>query len=120
MSVADVDVANWKREVEDLSTLVAVEFWSPTCGWCQRLEPIYQELANEYSGRIKFGKVDVSTQPQLAARYGVMGTPTIKLLCLGRPVGEHIGFASNEQLKAKLDEALKNYRICFKQSSPYA
>lgn len=119
MSIGNVNLSNWKREVEDSSKPVAVEFWSPTCVWCQKLELIYQELSKEYSDRIKFVKVDVFNEPQLAIRYGVMGTPTIKFLCSGRPIGEHIGFAPKDELKEKLDEALKYYRRCLIQSTPY-
>ncbi len=119
MRVKDVDLANWRKEVEDSSTLVTVEFWSPTCGWCRRLEPIYQELAEDYSHSVKFVKIDVSTEPQLAGRLGVMGTPTIKFLCNGRLVGEHIGFATKDLLKEKLDETLRYHRTCLNQSSPF-
>ncbi len=119
MSVTDVNLTNWKKEVEDSSNPVVVEFWSPKCVWCQKLEPAYQELSKEYSDRIKFVKVNALAEPQLATRYGVMSTPTLKFLCSGRPVGEHIGFAPKDHLKGRLEEVLKYYRRCLNQSTPY-
>ncbi len=119
MSVIDVGIENWGKEVENTPNLVAIEFWSPNCIWCQKLEPIYQELAEEYLGRIKFVKANVVTESQLATSFGVMGTPTIKFLCTGRSVGEHVGFAAKDLLKTKLDEVFKYHRTCLNQSSPY-
>jgi thioredoxin 1 len=107
------------KEVEYSPILVAIEYWSPNCVWCQKIEPIFQELAEEYSGKIKFAKINVAQETQLTMRFGVMGTPTIKFLCSGRPIGEHIGFGFKEQIKEKLEEALKNHRSCLNQSSPY-
>ena len=83
------------------------------------LEPVYQEVAREFSDRMKFVKVNILSDSEIATRYGVMGTPTIKFLCTGRPVGEHIGFAAKDLLKAKVDEVIKYHKTCLNQSSPY-
>ena len=109
---------NWKDEVIQSQKPLVVEFYSPTCPHCRRLMPIFERLSNEYGDRLKFVMVDASVERDLASGYGVMGVPTLKFICSGRPVGEIVGFRPEEDLRSALDEMLKRYPTCLSQSSP--
>lgn len=68
--------------------------------------PIVDELAEEYSGRITFTKVDVDQNPKTAARYGIMSIPTLLIFKKGEPVSHVVGYRPKEELKRSLDAAL--------------
>jgi len=116
--VADATSLNWKEEVLKSELPVVVEFYTPSCPFCRRLNPIFEKLSDEYSGRVRFFKADASVEGDLASGYGVMGVPTLKFLCSGRPIGEIVGLRSEEELKAAFEEVLKRYKKCLLESSP--
>jgi thioredoxin 1 len=119
-NVVDVAAESWETEVVNTDRPVLVEFWHEHCGWCTMLNPIYDELATDYVGALKFAKVNVlesSENRQIAVQYGVMGTPTMKFFCQGRPVGEIVGFRSTSQLKEEIDALLQHHEDCLKKST---
>lgn len=119
-SVLEVNAGNWEQEVLQSDLLTAVEFWHDRCPWCIRLAPIYEEVAEEYKGKIKFAGLNVLENPEnrnIAIKYGVMGTPTIVFLCEGRPVDEAVGFMPKEGLKKKIDDVLERHKECIAQST---
>ncbi len=118
--VANVTEDNWQLEVIEAETPVVINFWGPTCSWCKRLDPIYDEAAREYEGRLKFTKLNVALAPRLAMGLGVMGTPTLKFFCNGRPVGEVVGFRPRDQLKAEVERFLETAEECIRQSTEVA
>jgi len=119
-SVLKVNAEDWEQEVLRSDKLTVVDFWHERCPWCIRLNPIFEEVAGEYEGKIKFAKLNVLEDPrtrEIAIRYGVMGTPTLIFFCAGRPVEEVVGFMPKERLKKILDEMLKIHKECIKQST---
>ncbi|KYH40682.1 MAG: Thioredoxin [Candidatus Bathyarchaeota archaeon B26-2] len=119
-AVLDVDAESWEREVLQSDVLTVVDFWHDRCPWCIRLDPIFNEVAEEYRGKIKFAKLNVLEKPrnrEIAIRYGVMGTPTLVFFCKGRPVGEVVGFMPKENLRDALDNMLKRHSDCIRQST---
>ena len=70
-----------------------VDFWATWCGPCKMAEPIIEELAKEYEGKVLVGKVDVDAEPDLAGKYGVMSIPTVVLFKDGTEVSRQVGFA---------------------------
>jgi thioredoxin 1 len=119
-AVLELNSANWEREVLQSQILTVVDFWHERCPWCIKLNPVYDQLAEEYSGRIKFAKLNVLTGPEnrnLAVQHGVMGTPTLIFFCNGKPVRQVIGFTPKERLKSTMDEMLENHQQCAKQST---
>jgi thioredoxin 1 len=119
--VIDIDVLNWKEEVLDANELVVVEFWHPQCPYCRMLEPIYAKLAREYAGKLKFVKFNVmknAETQQLAAKYGIMGTPTLKFICQGRPVQDMVGVLTEDYLRQGLEFGIKKHRDCAERSTP--
>jgi len=119
-NATELNVNNWEKEVSQSEALTVVYFWHQQCPWCFRLTPIFDKVAEEYVGRIKFAKLNVlesSTNQEVATNMGVMSTPTLMFLCNGRPVGQMIGLMSKEELSKTLDDMLRRYKICIKQST---
>ncbi|WP_455278516.1 thioredoxin family protein [[Eubacterium] cellulosolvens] len=113
-----IDGINWKDEVLKAELLVVIEFFSPTCPYCRQLTPIFQKLSGEYIQKMKFGMVDTSKNSEIASGYGVMGVPTLKFFCAGRPIYEIVGFRSETELKEELEKVLSIQTKCTSQSSP--
>ena len=113
-----IDGMNWKDEVLKAELPVVIEFFSPTCPYCQQLTPIFQKLSEEYVQKIKFGMVDISKNNEIASGYGVMGVPTLKFFCAGRPIYEIVGLRSENELREELEKVLSIRAKCVSQSSP--
>lgn len=94
---------NFKSEVIDSDEPVLVDFWATWCGPCRMIAPIVEELAEEFEGRAKIGKVDVDNNPQTAMQYGVRSIPTLLFFKDGEVADQLIGATSKKSLAQKLD-----------------
>ncbi len=94
---------NFKAEVIDSSTPVVVDFWAEWCGPCKALGPILDELAEEYGGRVKIGKVNIEHDQGLAAQYGVHSIPTLLFFHQGQVTEQIVALRSKRELKASFD-----------------
>jgi len=118
----DIDSKDWKKEVFESEDLIVVDFWHDKCGWCKRLEPIYNEVAKEYKDKLKFKKLNVlksRENREVAVKYGVMGTPTLLFFC-GRspdPVERAVGFQPKEKLRALIERVFEKHKDCVEKSS---
>lgn len=120
-SITATNMANWQEEVLDAKKLVVVMFWHQQCLYCKMLDPVYAELSREYMGKLKFAKFDVLDSPEneaLAARYGVMGTPTLMFFCQGRPVQDFVGALTKDYVQQGIEFALKKHQECAQKSTP--
>ncbi len=117
-AVPDVTAAEWEWKVLRSEKPVAVGFWHEQCTWCKRLDPEYAAVAADRSGRMAFYKLHVFRENEIARRYGIQGTPTIKFFCGGREVHEIVGYRPRAVLLKDVDAVLANYSDCLRQSTP--
>jgi thioredoxin 1 len=104
MSTQHFTDLSFKQEVLESDLPVLVDFWATWCAPCRMVAPIIDELAKEYAGRMKIGKVDVDTNPKIATEYGVMSIPTIIFFKRGKVMHQLVGAASKLDLKRKIEE----------------
>ncbi len=96
--------ANFKSEAMESDQPVLVDFWAEWCGPCRMLTPVIDELAEDYAGRAKVGKVDVDANREVAAQFSIMSIPTIVILKKGEVVKKFVGVSSKADLAAAIDE----------------
>ncbi len=90
--------ANFESEVLEADKPVLVDFWASWCGPCRILGPIIEELANEYSDKIKVAKCNVDDNPELANKYQIISIPTLKIFKNGTIVEESVGVRPKEDI----------------------
>ena len=86
---------------------VVVDFWAPWCGPCRMVGPIVEELAEQYAGRIAFGKMNVDDNQEVASEHGIMSIPTLVVFSRGKLVDRIVGAMPKPQLEAKIKQSLK-------------
>jgi thioredoxin 1 len=102
----EIDEARFEADVLQAKIPSLVDFWAPWCGPCLMVEPVVEELASEYDGKVAFFRVNVDNNPKVAIKYGVMSIPTLILFRNGQPVSNIVGFRPKDDLKKNLDAAL--------------
>ena len=93
---------NFETEAMKSDIPVIVDFWASWCGPCKMLAPVIAEIASEYAGRVKVGKVNVDDEPELANAFRVSSIPTVVLIKNGAVAATSIGFKPKERLIADL------------------
>ncbi len=81
--------------------LIVVDFWAPWCGPCRMVGPLVEQLAAEYSGKVKFGKLNVDDNPLVPGRFGVRGIPTLIIFKDGKAVDSIVGACSKSHIESK-------------------
>ena len=105
-NVMEFNVANFATEVTGSDVPVLVDFWAPWCGPCKMLGPTIEQLAGEFAGKAKVGKVNVDDNQDLAAQFGIRGIPTVLLFKGGKQVGSFVGLKPKEELATALTDAM--------------
>ena len=98
--------ANFEQEILKADTPALVDFWAEWCAPCQMVGPMVAELADEYAGKAKVGKVDSDANRETAAKFGITAIPSLILFKDGQELKRFVGVTSKDDLKAALDEAL--------------
>jgi len=94
---------NFEKEVLQSNVPVVVDFSAHWCGPCQQLAPIVDQLANEYAGKVKVGKVDIDHSQQVASTFDIMSVPTVLFFEGGKRVDQLVGLNSKSAYKTKID-----------------
>ncbi len=104
--VVELTTANWDKEVTESKGIVVVDFWAVWCGPCRIIAPSIEELAKEYAGKVKIGKLNTDENPDVAGRFKIMGIPTIIFFKDGQKADQVVGAVPKQQLKTKIDGLL--------------
>ncbi len=99
---------NFEQEVIQSDIPVLIDFWAEWCMPCKMIAPIVEELANEYKGKLKVGKLDVDSNPQVSMKYGIRSIPTLLIFKNGQPVDQIIGAVPKKVILDKLLPHLNN------------
>jgi len=102
-SIITLTQDNFSQQVLQSPAPVLVAFWAEWCGPCKMIAPLLDELADEYDGKVKIGKVNIDEQQNLAAEYGVRAIPTLLVFHRGEVTDQLVGARSKRDLKASLD-----------------
>jgi thioredoxin 1 len=106
MSVAHFTDSNFKKDVLESQTPVVVDFWATWCGPCKMIAPVVDELAKEYHGKVKIGKINIDENSQVATNYGVMSIPTLMFFKHGKVMDQVVGALTKQELKRKIEAIL--------------
>ncbi|MBF0317985.1 MAG: thioredoxin [Nitrospirae bacterium] len=104
--VVNATSQTWETEVLQADGLVLVDFWAVWCGPCRMVAPIVEDLAKEYTGRMKVVKLNTDENPDVASKYKIMGIPTLMFFKGGDKVDQLVGAVPKHQLKDKIEGLL--------------
>ncbi len=97
---------NFDEEVLNADTPVLVDFWAEWCGPCKAIGPVMRDLANEYDGRVKVGKIDTDSNREVSVRFSISAIPTVILFSNGELVEKFIGLRGKREFKDSIDKSL--------------
>ena len=103
-NVKEFTDSNFQSEVVDSDQPVLVDFWAEWCMPCRMLAPTIDELAEEYQGQVKIGKLDTDSSRDVPMQYGISAIPTVILFQNGEVVQKFVGVTSKQDFKAELDK----------------
>lgn len=102
MAELTITQQNFEQEVLLAKEPVLVDFWATWCGPCRMLAPVIEEIANEYAGKVKVGKVNVDDERELALEYGVSSIPTVMVFQNGEVKETSVGYRPKEEIERLL------------------
>lgn len=105
MSIVELNDNNFGTEVLESSIPVLVDFSAEWCGPCRMLQPIFEEVANEQGGKIKFARVDIDLAQRTATAYRIRGVPTLILFNKGQVVAQQVGLVQKNKILEIIEKA---------------
>jgi len=99
MSEINLTSQNFEEEVLKSEGVVLVDFWATWCGPCKMIAPVLSEIAEEYEGKVKVGKVNIDEQQNLAVKYQITSIPTLMLFKNGEVINMTVGFRSKSEIE---------------------
>ena len=102
MKPIEITDANFEQEVLKSDKPVLIDFWAVWCGPCKMVAPVVEEIASEYNGKLKVGKLDVDSNPEVSMKFGIRSIPTLMVFKGGKVVEQIIGAVPKRNLLDKL------------------
>ncbi|MDP7081615.1 MAG: thioredoxin [Candidatus Undinarchaeales archaeon] len=106
MAIIDLTSKNFEQVALKSEVPVLIDFWADWCKPCKMMHPVFEQLSAEYGEKVKFVRVDIDEENQLAMQYGIRSIPTLLAMREGMVVGQFIGFGDKDAVMAKLDVVL--------------
>ena len=105
MAIEQIKDADFQQSVIDGSNNqpVLVDFWAEWCGPCKMIAPSVEKISEEYSDKLKVGKLDVDSNPNISSTFGIRSIPTLLIFKNGTPVDQIVGAVSKDAISSKVD-----------------
>lgn len=97
---------SFQKEVLEADVPTIVDFWATWCGPCRMIGPLFEELSNQYAGKVKFAKVNVDENPKTPSNFGVRGIPTVIMFKGGKAVDQIVGAVPKTQIENMVKKTL--------------
>jgi thioredoxin 1 len=113
--VAEIPADSFERAIEEADNPVVIEFWIKSCEKCQKFRPVYEKLPEVFGDKVEFLKMNMFLSLEnlkLAEGLGVEETPTLKLFCKGREIGQIIGYKPLDEVVKEIEEILEPEKDC--------
>ena len=105
--VISIDEKNFKKEILESKTLVIADFWAPWCGPCQMMGPLFEKISKDFSGKLKFVKINTDENPEISSKFDIQGIPCLIIMDKGKEVDRIVGFKSEDSLKREIENILE-------------
>ena len=102
-NVIELNDDNFDEEVIKSNEPVLVDFWAEWCGPCKMIAPSVENISSEYEGKLKVGKLDVDSNPNVSSTYGIRSIPTLLIFKNGAPVDQIVGAVAQNVIESKVD-----------------
>ncbi len=102
-NVIELNDKNFDEEVIKSNEPVLVDFWAEWCGPCKMIAPSVENISSEYEGKLKVGKLDVDSNPNVSSTYGIRSIPTLLIFKNGAPVDQIVGAVAQNVIESKVD-----------------